>query len=1387
MFLRNWRSRFVLTANRSARRRCRKRSPRLQSLEPRTLLSVTPAGATITPAETSAFTGVVASFTANDAGPFTASINWGDGTTTSGTVAVNGSGFDVMGTHTYAEDGSQAVSVLISDAADSTTATAASTANVNEGPFTLTAGGTLSATEGHAVTGFPLATFNDPGSPNAAGDFNATVDWGDGTTTTGTITGSGGSFTITGSHTYADELSGAVDVTVAEPAANFTLGPIADSITVAEADMLTPGFITTGVVNENEFVGGTAALFHDAGYPSNAAADFTGTFDWGDGTTFSTSAGNAFITTDGAGNFTLSVTGHSYADEGAYTVVATLADDAPGTDSLSQTGTLTAIEADAFTLSPTHATITASEGATASGAVAIFSDTGYPNNSAGDFSATVDWGDGSTTPGSVATAGDGNFTVSGSHAYAEEGAYTITATIKDDLPGSVTASTTATADIAEADLTLTAAVPTFAATEGAAVSGIVATISDVGSTDPASAYSVTVDWGDGTTTTGSLAGAAGTYNVVGSHTYADEGKFTVTVTVAEPAATPTATATATLTANVADEDLLTGSAAVQATEGIAFNGAVARFTDSGYPGNVAGDFTANIDWGDGTTTAGSVSGSGGTFTVSGQHLYVSDLNYPLTVTLADDAPGTATATATGTAAVADNDTLVPGAPITLAATEGATISGVFATFTDPTYPSNVPDDFLASIAWGDGTTTAGTVGGSPGSFTVTGSHVYAEEGTKTATIVLADDTPNTSTGTATAIVNVADAALSATGATVASSEGFAFTGVVANFTDADPNAISTDYTATITWGDGSTSTAAVAANGSGGFRVTGTHTYAEEGTSPISVAIADVAGATATASSTAIVGDATLSASAVLVNATEGASFTGAVAGFTDADPNGTVADYNATIDWGDGSSSSGTIAADRSGGFNVTGTHTYLEEGTDFVHVVVQDAGGSEVLVISTAQVADAPLSATAVAVTSPEYSNFSGVVTTFTDADANGKVADYTATIDWGDGSSTAVGTVAAVSGGFHVSGSHTYAEDGTHTIAVNVVDAGGSIAASTGTATITEPSIAVSPVSFVGHELSPLGNVAVATFQHGNGAEPASGFTATIQWGDGTSSAGTVSESGTTYTVSGSHTYLDEGSFPLLVQIKDDAASATVVTSSRIFEELLPNGSVGTANERFIAEVYRDLLHRQVDATALPYWSNQLDQGQSRLQVAQAIINTAMRGELGADLVQGIYQKYLGRAPDATGLAFWVGILNGHETIEQTESNIVATPEFFAKAGGTNDGYITRLFELALGREPDATARANFDAALAGGMSREQVAEIVFGSHEYHQKTVAGYYQSPVDANDRFVATPFIDDLDFLDRPADPTGQAAFTTAMDHGLADQQAWADFLASDEFFAKVA
>ena len=80
----------------------------------------------------------------------------------------------------------------------------------------------------------PLATFTDNNISTPAGSFTATIDWGDGSTATpGNVTGSGGSFSVGGTHTYAAHGSYTVGVSIASPSGGS--GSVSDSVDVADA------------------------------------------------------------------------------------------------------------------------------------------------------------------------------------------------------------------------------------------------------------------------------------------------------------------------------------------------------------------------------------------------------------------------------------------------------------------------------------------------------------------------------------------------------------------------------------------------------------------------------------------------------------------------------------------------------------------------------------------------------------------------------------------------------------------------------------------------------------------------------------------------------------------------------------------------------------------------------------------------------------------------------------------------------------------------------------------------------------------------------------------------------------------------------------------------
>ncbi len=184
--------------------------------------------------------------------------------------------------------------------------------------------------------------------------------------------------------------------------------------------------------------------------------------------------------------------------------------------------------------------------------------------------------------------------------------------------------------------------------------------------------------------------------------------------------------------------------------------------------------------------------------------------------------------------------------------------------------------------------------------------------------------------------------LTATGTPVTATEGTAFSGQVASFSDADGDPAS-HYTATITWGDGNTSTGTIQSNGSGGFNVIGTNTYAEEGSYPVTITITDTDGSTAMAASTASVADAPWTVGAITAPAAPTLVNTGISVTATFTDPGGPGDTHTAVWSWGDGTTSTGTVNPDSgaTGTGSVSGNHTYTAAGLYTITLTVMDDDG--------------------------------------------------------------------------------------------------------------------------------------------------------------------------------------------------------------------------------------------------------------------------------------------------------------------------------------------------------------------------------------------------------------------------------------------------------------
>lgn len=197
--------------------------------------------------------------------------------------------------------------------------------------------------------------------------------------------------------------------------------------------------------------------------------------------------------------------------------------------------------------------------------------------------------------------------------------------------------------------------------EGAGFTSTIATFTDEATHAVPADYAVTIDWGDGGRSTGTITGSGGSYAIEGTHTYEQYGPYQITATLTTVPegqlatnrvewATSATVADAALTGTgVTNNTTAQGQAVLNwpSPSPAAPNDVVATFTDAN-PFGLLSDLSATIDWGDGTPkTAGVVSGpQGGPFSVSGSHDYTELGLHTVTTTLTSKGGSTATTTTT---------------------------------------------------------------------------------------------------------------------------------------------------------------------------------------------------------------------------------------------------------------------------------------------------------------------------------------------------------------------------------------------------------------------------------------------------------------------------------------------------------------------------------------------------------------------------------------------------------------------------------------------------------------------------------------------------------------------------------------------------------------------
>ena len=383
-----------------------------------------------------------------------------------------------------------------------------------------------------------------------------------------------------------------------------------------------------------------------------------------------------------------------------------------------------------------------------------------------------------------------------------------------------------------------------------------------------------------------------------------------------------------------------GPTAIAGEAGILTSATTVATFVSDNPDAQPGDFTAYINWGDGTNTldanqnlipSGTITADGaGGFIVTAQHAFLGDGQFPVTVTIVGNKG--ARFTEYGSADIADAP-LTP-ASVTFEAVVGLPYDNLtVATFHDADTFSRI-GELSASITWGDGTTDAGVITSiGNGDYAVKGSHIWSAVAAFTVAVTITD-----AGGSSASIESHANVVLPTiviapiAGATL--NEGDTFTYLTGSFTDP----VGTAWTGTVNYGDG-TPIQPLAINPVA-KTFTLSHLYADNLATPAHVAVTitddvapanngpkfDIAGFDVVVRSVAPI--------AAIGGQTSGVRFQSRtiILSATDPSPADTAAGFSYTVNWGDGSPQVSVPAGVNSAthAFAVAGTYTLTAQAID-------------------------------------------------------------------------------------------------------------------------------------------------------------------------------------------------------------------------------------------------------------------------------------------------------------------------------------------------------------------------------------------------------------------------------------------------------------------------
>jgi hypothetical protein len=259
--------------------------------------------------------------------------------------------------------------------------------------------------------------------------------------------------------------------------------------------------------------------------------------------------------------------------------------------------------------------------------------------------------------------------------------------------------------------------------------------------------------------------------------------------------------------------------------------------------------------------------------------------------------------------------------------------------------------------------------------------------------------------------------------------------------------------------------------------------------------------------------------------------------------------------------------------------------------------------------------------------------------------------------------------------------------------------------------------------------LFNGPVGSFTVSDTTIPASAFSASIAWGDNQTSTVAVSGGNGSFTIAGSHTYAQEGRYPLSVTVAGPSGTtgagfglahvarvgpppAGLVTVAGLFSQSFEYYA------NFVTAAYEHYLGRKPKEPEVVAWAQLMQQGLTDERLEAGFIGSPEYiGSKGAGpgnwapWVIGMYQDLLGRTPSQAEVNAWVKAINAGVPLTEIAYDFAATPEREGRR-------VTSDYQIFLGRSPTKAEVDAWVAAFERGYTNEKVIAGFAGSVEYFQ---------------------------------------------------------------------